>query len=150
MKPIPIFIVPFSKYLKSRVKPSRIKMHRCVNISTPGRESIEMIYKILYNYNINVQNFVFYIAKSCVMTNGAQGICMSNEICKMYNHRPPLTNHAAETKIAVPKYLTKGYYRLLGLWMTWRVLSKLESVKNSLIQGTHAIHLATSIFYRTT
>lgn len=35
--------------------------------------------------------FVFFTADPCTMTTGAPGICIFNEICKMFNHRPP--NH---------------------------------------------------------
>jgi len=40
---------------------------------------------------VNLGNlFIFFVTGDpCTMTNGNPGICMFNEICKMYHNRPP-------------------------------------------------------------
>jgi len=66
------------------VNSERVKTH-CfgVTILALHHESIEINYKILYIYDINVRYlfYFFYIAEPCTRTNGAPGICMPKDLC---------------------------------------------------------------------
>ncbi|KAE9523952.1 hypothetical protein AGLY_015599 [Aphis glycines] len=53
-------------------------------------------------------------AESCVMANGAQGICMSNEICKMYNHKPPANKPCGRNQNCCAKVPDKGLLPFTG------------------------------------
>lgn len=48
------------------------------------------------------------------MANGAQGICMFNEICKMYNHRPPANKPCGRNQNCCAKVPDKGLLPFTG------------------------------------